>query len=120
MTITKIWGYGVDSGGLAGTWVLGMVGGGKTALIEYSEGEYRELDLPTTLPQEEVRIRELISPQELFRRNINPIVMAMNRLRVGETDLTLEEGTYQVIIHSATDSTTLYFDGKTGGLLSSP
>lgn len=120
MTITRIWGYGVDSAGLARTWVLGMQGGGKTSLLTYSEGEYKVLDLPTTLPQEEVKIKELISPQDLFRRNLNTIIKEMNRLRVGESDLTLDQNTYQVTIHSASESSTLSFNAKTGELIPSP
>jgi hypothetical protein len=120
MTITKIWGYGVDSAGLARTWVLGLQGGGKTTLLTYSEGEYKVLDLPTTLPQEEVKIKELISPEDLFRRNLNTIVREMNRLRVGEGDLTLDQNTYQVTIHSASESSTLSFNAKTGELIPSP
>ena len=120
MVITRIWGYGVDSAGLARTWVLGMQGDGKTALLSYSEGEYKVLDLPTTLPQEEVKIKELISPQDLFRRNLNTIVKEMNRLRVGESDLTLDRNTYQVTIHSASESSTLSFNAGTGELISSP
>jgi hypothetical protein len=120
MVITKIWGYGVDSGGLARTWVLGMQGGGKTTLLSYTEGEYKVLDLPTTLPQEEMKIKELVSPQDLFRRNLNTIVREMNRLRVGESDLTMDRNTYQVTIHSASESSTLIFNARTGELMASP
>ena len=120
MTITKIWGYGVDSAGLARTWVLGMQGGGKITLLSYSEGEYKVLDLPTTLPQEEVKIKELISPEDLFRRNLNTIIPEMSRLRVGESDLTLDQNTYQITIHSASESSTLSFNAKTGELIPSP
>jgi hypothetical protein len=120
MTVTKVWGYGVDSGGLARTWVLGMQGGGKTTLLDYSEGEYKVLDLPTTLPQDEVKIRELVSPEDLFRRDLNTIVQEMNRLRVGECDLTLDQNTYHVTIHSASESSTLSFSAKTGELIPSP
>ena len=86
MVITRVWGYGVDSAGLARTWVLGMQGGGKTTLLSYTEGEFKVLDLPTTLPQEEMKMKELVSPQDLFRRNLNTIVREMNRLRVGESE----------------------------------
>jgi hypothetical protein len=117
MTITKVWGYGVDSAGLGKTWVLGMQRSGKTTLLTFSEGEYRVLDLPTTLPEEEVKIKELISPQDLFRRNLISIVREMNRLKVGECDLTLDQNTYQVTIHSASESSTLSFNAKTGELI---
>jgi len=120
MTITKVWGYGVDSSGLGRTWVLGMQGEGKTTLLTYSEGAYTMLDLPTTLPQEEVKINELISPQDLFRRNLNTIIREMNRLRVGESDLTLEKNSYQLTIHSVSESSTLSFNAKTGELIPSP
>lgn len=120
MTITRVWGYHVDSAGLAKTWVLGMQGDGKTTLLPYTEGEFRELDLPTTLPQGEVKINELISPQDLFKRNLNTIVKEMNRLKVGECDLTLTQNTYQVTLHSESQSSTLSFNAKTGDLIPSP
>jgi hypothetical protein len=114
MTITMIWGYGVDSAGLARTWVLGMQGEGKTTLLTYSEGGWTVLDLPTNLPQEEIKIKELISPQDLFKRNLISIVGEMNRLRINECDLTLEENTYQITIHSESERSTLSFNAKTG------
>jgi hypothetical protein len=120
LIITEIWGYGVDSSGLARTWVLGMEGGGNTTLLSYSDGEWKVLDLPTILPQEEVKIKELTSPQDLFRKNLNTIVKAMNQLRVGEADLTLSQGTYQITVHSASESLTLTFNAKTGELVPSP
>lgn len=120
MTITKIWGYGVDSGGLARTWVLGMWEGGKATLITRSEGEWKVLDLPITLPRDEVKIQELISPQDLYLRNVNTIGREMNRLKVGESDITLDRDTYQVTIHSEMESTTLSFNAKTGELIPSP
>jgi hypothetical protein len=120
LPITKVWGYGVDSAGLARTWVLGTRGGGRTALFTYTEGEWRELDLPTSLPQEEVKIKDLMSPQELFRENLRAIVREMDRMRVGECDLTLDQDTYQITIHSASESLTLSFSAKTGELIPSP
>ena len=119
MTISQIWGYGVDSAGLARTWVLGLQGGGKTTLLTYTEGAYKVLDLPASLPQGDVKIKELISPQDLFRRNLNTIIQEMNRLGVGEADLALDGKTYQIIIHSAKKSSILSFDAKTGELISS-
>ncbi len=120
MVITKVWGYGVDSAGLAKTWVLGLHGGSTATLIAATEGEYKTLDLPTSLPQDEMKLGELVSPQDLFNRNLNTIVGEMNLLRVGECDLTLDAGTYQIIIHSATDSSTLTFNAKTGELIANP
>lgn len=120
MTITKIWGYGVDSSGLGRTWVLGMQGGGRTTLLSFNEGEVKELDLPTALPPGEVKVGELLSPQDLYRKNMNTIVLEMNRLRVGESDLSLDEDSYEVIIHSASESSTLSFSAKTGELIPSP
>jgi hypothetical protein len=120
LTLTKVWGYGVDSSGLAGTWVLGMRGGGQSALFTFSEGEIEELDLPVDLPQGEVKMGEVLSPNDLFRKHMNTIVSEMNNLRVGECDLVLDESSYQVIIHSPTDSKTLSFNAKTGELMASP
>jgi hypothetical protein len=120
MTITKIWGYGVDSAGLARTWVLGMQGAGRTTLLAYGEGAWQVLDLPTTLPQEEVKIKELISPQDLFRRNLNTIGREMSRLMVGEGDLALDKDTYQITLHSDSESSTIAFNARTGELIPSP
>ena len=120
MTIRQVFGYGVDSSGLAGTWVLGMAGGGKTALLSYSEGEWKSIDMPNlNLPDGEVKIDQLISPQDLFKKNLIPIVKEMNRLTVGEADLTLDQDTYQIIIHSASESSTLSFSATTGELIPS-
>ena len=120
MTMTKVWGYGVDSSGLARTWVLGMQGGEKSELLSFTEGEFRVLDLPVTLPTGEVALTTLVSPQDLYRKNLNTIVKEMNRVRVGESDLTLDADRYQVIIHSPTESATLSFDAKTGEPEASP
>jgi hypothetical protein len=120
LTTTRIWGYGVDSSGLARTWVLGMQGEGRTLLLSFSEGQFRELDIPTPLPQEEVKVREIVTPEELFRKNLNRIVQEMNRLRVGESDITLDAHSYQVIIHSPQESTSLSFSARTGELSTSP
>jgi hypothetical protein len=120
LVTTRIWGYGVDSSGLARTWVFGMQGEGRTLLLSFSEGQFRELDIPTTLPQEEVKIREIVTPEDLFRRNLNKIVQEMNRLRVGESDITLDANSYQIIIHSPSESSTLSFSARTGELSTSP
>jgi hypothetical protein len=120
LTLTKVWGYGVDSSGLARTWVLGMQGNGRTSLISYSDGQFTELDIPTTLPTEEVRMGEIVSPQDLFKQNLNRIVQEMTRLRVGEADIALDGETYQVTLHSTTESSTLSFNARNGGLISSP
>ena len=120
MALTKVWGYGVDSSGLARTWILGMQGGGRSALFTFTEGEIKELDLPADLPGGEVKMGEILTPNDLFRKQMNTIVREMNNLRVGECDLILDESSYQVIIHSATDSRTLTFNAKTGELMASP
>ncbi len=121
MNITRIWGYGVDSSGLATTWVLGMRGGGNTELLSYSGGEWKVVDLPLTLPDEEVNLTEIVSPQELFQRNLGTIVREMNRLNLGEANsLTLDEHTYQIFLQSASGSSTLSFNAETGELISSP
>jgi len=120
LVLTKVWGYGVDSSGLARTWILGMQGGGRSALFTFTEGEIKELDLPADLPGGEVKMGEILTPNDLFRKQMNTIVREMNNLRVGECDLVLDEGSYQVIIHSATESRTLTFNAKTGELMASP
>jgi len=117
MSIHQVFGYGVDSSGLARTWVLGMQGGGKTTLLSYTagEGEWKSLDMSTiVLPVSEVVMNDLMSPQDLFQKNSDLIVRAMNKVRVDEADLSLADGSYQVTIHSQTDSMTLVFNGKTG------
>jgi hypothetical protein len=122
MSIHQVFGYGVDSSGLARTWVLGMQGEGKTSLLSYTEGEWKGLEMPDiSLPKDEVKIKELISPQDLFRnrKNADLIVQEMNRLRINESDLSLSGETYQVTIHSATDSKTFSFNARTGELISS-
>jgi hypothetical protein len=120
LTLTEVWGYGVDSSGLARTWVLGMQGNGKNTLLTYSEGQFTELDLPTTLPLGEVKFGTVLTPEDLFRKDMKSIVGAMNNLRVGECDLVLDENSYQVIVRSGTESKALTFDAKTGELKASP
>jgi len=122
MTIRQVFGYGVDSSGLARTWVLGMQGEGKTSLLSYSEGEWMSLEMPDiSLPEGEVKIKELISPQDLFqsKKNYDLIVQEMNRLMMNEGDLSLSGETYQVTIHSPTESKTFFFNARTGGAISS-
>jgi hypothetical protein len=97
-----------------------MEGAGKTALLSYRGGQFKELDLPTTLPQGEVRIGDLLSPEDLFRKNMNTIVREMNSKRAAECDLTLDENSYQVTIHSPSGSSTLSFNARTGELTASP
>jgi hypothetical protein len=119
--IAKIWGYSVDSAGLARIWALGMKGPERTVLLTYSDGEFQVQDLPVDLPGGEVKIGELLTPQELFSRNLNTIVQEMNRLKVAECNpVTLEEDTYQVTIQSDTESSTLTFNARTGELIPSP
>jgi len=122
MAIHQVFGYHVDSSGLAGTWVLGMVGGGKTTLLSYTEGEWKGLEMPDiNLPEGEVKIKELITPQALFRneKNYDLIVKEMNRLRMNENDISLSGETYQITIHSPTESTTFFFNARTGEEISS-
>jgi hypothetical protein len=121
MTLRQVFGYGVDSSGLARSWVLGMERGGKTTLLAYSEGEWRALDMEVPLPEGEVKIRELLTPEDLFRnrKNADLIVQEMNRLRVNEADLTISGETYQVTLHAPTDGKTFTFNGKTGELTQS-
>lgn len=120
MTIRQVDGFGVDSSGLARTWVLGMAGEGKTTLLSYSDGEWKNLDMPNiSMPEGEVKIDQLISPQDLFKQNLIQIVKEMNRLKVGEADLTLDQNTYQITIRSASGSSILSFNAKTGELISS-
>jgi hypothetical protein len=121
MTIRQVFGYGVDPSGLARTWVLGMQGAGKTSLIAYNEGEWKALDMSINLPEAEVKIKDMISPQDLFRnkKNYDLIVQEMNRLKINESDLSLSGETYQVTIHSPTESRTFFFNARTGEAVSS-
>ena len=122
MSIHQVFGYGVDSSGLARTWVVGMQGGGKTSLLSYSEGEWKSLEMPDiNITGGEVKIKELISPHDLFRnrKNSDLIVLEMNRLRINECDLSLSSETYQITIHSPTDSKTFLFNARTGELIPS-
>ncbi|HVP25216.1 MAG TPA: hypothetical protein VMS81_04470 [Methanomicrobiales archaeon] len=117
--IHQVFGYGVDSAGLARTWVLGMEREGKTTLLAYNEGEWKELDMEIRLPASEVKVQDLLSPEDIFRMNLNTIVKEMNRLKINESDLSLSDETYQVTIHSPTDSKILFFSAKTGELTQS-
>ena len=122
MAVHQVFGYGVDSSGLARTWVLGMAGGGKTTLLSYTEGEWKGLEMPDiNLPVGEVKIKELVTPQALFRneKNYDLIVKEMNRLRMNENDISLSGETYQITIHSPTESTTFFFNARTGEEISS-
>jgi hypothetical protein len=120
MTIREVDGFGVDSSGIARTWVLSMAGGGKTTLLSYSDNQWQIFDMPNiTLPEAEVKIDGVISPQDLFKQNLIPIVKEMNHLKVGDCDLTLGQDTYRITIHSASESSTLTFNAKTGELMPS-
>ena len=122
MTIHQVFGYGVDSSGLAKTWVLGMQGEGKTTLLSYSEGGWSVVEIPgISLPADEVKLKDLITPQDLFRnqKNSDLIVKEMNRIRINESDLSLSGETYQVTIHSPTESSAFFFNARTGELVSS-
>jgi hypothetical protein len=118
-TIRQVFGYGVDSSGLARTWVLGMEREGKTTLLAYNEGEWKELDMAIRLPASEVKVKDLLSPEDIYRMNLNTIVKEMTRLKINESDLSLSEETYQVTIHSPTESKILFFSAKTGELTQS-
>jgi hypothetical protein len=116
MTLRQVFGFGVNSSGLARTWVLGMGGDGRTTLLSYSEGEWRELDVPVKLPANEVKPKDLLSPGEIYRINLDTIGKEMDRLQINESDLSLNESSYEVVILSPLQRSTLSFNAKTGEL----
>ncbi|HTY51581.1 MAG TPA: hypothetical protein VMB35_00125 [Methanomicrobiales archaeon] len=125
MTLHQVFGYGVDSSGLARTWVLGMQGNGRTTLLSYttSESEWKALDMPgIILPEGEVKVADLLSPQALFqnRKVADAVVIEMNRQKVSECDLTLGSDVYDITVHSDTDTETLRFSATTGEKVASP
>lgn len=114
MEITQVMGVRVDQEGKARTWTLGFRGLNSTKILEFERGSWTRLDLELPLPEQEIPLDRVLSPERLYLTQKDRIKEALDRHGDTESDLLLAGGVYTLTVPSPSGTTVLTFDARTG------
>ena len=96
---------------------LGLQDGEEIRWLTYGPAGWQEISLPAPLPAGEVRIADILSPEDLLRGREDMFRPVMERLGADTVDLALAEGVYSVTIRSDAGIETLSFEADTGEVI---
>ncbi len=113
-TVHQVLGTGADSDGRATSWALGLREGDEVHWLAFGRAGWQEISLRAPLPDEEVILAEIISPEDLLHDQNEVIRPVMERLDADTVDLALAEGVYTVTVRSDAGMETLVFRADTG------
>ena len=113
----QVLGTGVEIDGQAASWALGLQDGEEIRWLTYGPAGWQEISLPAPLPADEVRIADILSPEDLLRGLEDMFRPVMERLGADTVDLALAGGVYSVTIRSDAWMETLSFEADTGEVI---
>ncbi len=116
-SVHQVLGTGVDIDGQAASWALGLQDGEEIRWLTYGPAGWQEISLPAPLPADEVRIADILSPEDLLRGREDMFRPVMERLGADTVDLALAGGVYSVTIRSDAGMETLSFEADTGEVI---
>lgn len=113
-SIHQVLGTGVDLDGRAASWALGLRDGEEVRWLTFGPAGWQEISLPAPLPEEEVNVTAILSPEDLFAGQEEVLRPVMGRLSADTVDLSLAEGVYSVTVRSSAGMEVLAFWADTG------
>jgi len=113
-SVHQVLGAGVGSDGRAGSWALGLADGEEVRWLTFGALGWREISLRAPLPDEEVNMTEILSPDELLAMQEGVLRPVMTDLDADTVDIALAEGVYTVIVRSNAGMESLAFRADTG------
>ncbi|MDD1653679.1 MAG: hypothetical protein LUQ64_03950 [Methanomicrobiales archaeon] len=116
MEITQVMGVRVSSEGKARTWTLGFRGLNSTKVLEYHAGDWTRLDLDLPLPDQAIRLDQVLSPDRLYATQKARIKEVLDRQGTTESDLLLAGDVYTLTVPSTSGTSVLRFDARTGAV----
>ena len=116
-SVHQVLGTDVEIDGQAASWALGLQDGEEVRWLTYGPAGWQEISLPAPLPAGEVRIADILSPEDLLRGREDMFRPVMERLGADTVDLALAEGVYSVTIRSDAGIETLSFEADTGEVI---
>jgi len=113
-SLHQVIGNRVDLEGRASSWTLGLLDAEGVRWLTLGAAGWQEVSLPAPIPEEELNMTELLSPEEIFAMHEDGIRAAMDRLNTSTVDIVLAEGVYTVTTRSDAGMETLAFRADTG------
>lgn len=113
-SVHQVLGAGVDADGRAASWALGLADGEEVRWLTFGALGWREISLRAPLPDEEVNMTEILSPEELLAMQEGVLHSVMADLDADTVDIALAEGVYTVTVRSDAGMETLAFRADTG------
>ncbi|MDN5340633.1 MAG: hypothetical protein PWQ30_1742 [Euryarchaeota archaeon] len=116
-TMHQVLGNRVTLDGRAAAWAIGLKDGEEVRWLTSGVTGWRETTLRAPLPDAEVNMTEILSPEELLAAQEDAIRPVMARLDAETVDLVLAEGVYTINIRSDAGVESLAFRADTGEVI---
>ncbi|KDE56005.1 hypothetical protein [Methanoculleus sp. MH98A] len=113
----QVLGNRVTLDGRAATWAIGLEDGEEARWLTSGVTGWRETSLRAPLPDAEVNMTEILSPEDLLAAQEDAIRPAMTRLDASTVDIMLAEGVYTITIRSNTGVEVLAFRADNGEVI---
>ena len=113
----QVLGNRVTLDGRAAAWAIGLKDGEEVRWLTSGITGWRETSLRVPLPDDEVNMTGILSPEELLAAQEDAIRPAMARLDASTVDLVLAEGVYTINIRSDAGVESLAFRADTGEVI---
>jgi hypothetical protein len=118
VTIHQIHGTGVDIGGNASSWIVGVQQGDTSSLLVYDRESWRQISWGESFTTQYITFDQILLPTEIYDTNHQTIENVMNTNGVKESDIDLSDGIYTISIRSTNGLSQLRYNATTGDLLS--
>ncbi|MDN7011965.1 hypothetical protein FGW20_02670 [Methanoculleus sp. FWC-SCC3] len=113
----QVLGNRVTLDGQAAAWAIGLKDGEEVRWLTSGITGWRETSLRAPLPDDEVNMTAILSPEDLFTAQEDAIRPVMKRLNASTVDIGLAEGVYTVTVRSNAGVEVLAFQADTGGAI---
>jgi len=116
-SMRQVLGNRVTLDGRADAWAIGLQDGNEARWLTSGIMGWKETTLRVPLPEAEVNMSEVLSPEDLLTGEEEMIQSAMARLDAETVDLVLAEGVYTVHIRSDAGVESFAFRADTGEVI---
>jgi hypothetical protein len=116
-SMRQVLGNRVTLDGRADAWAIGLKDGDEARWLTSGVTGWRETTLRAPLPDAEVNMTEILSPEELLAAQEDAIRPVMARLDASTVDILLAEGVYTITVRSDAGMEVLAFRAETGEVI---
>jgi hypothetical protein len=116
-SMRQVLGNRVTLDGRADAWAIGLKDGEEVRWLTSGVTGWRETTLRAPLPDAEVNMTEILSPEELLAAQEDAIRPVMARLDASTVDILLAEGVYTITVRSDAGMEVLAFRAETGEVI---